>query len=256
MTQVGLQLYTVRDHLEKDFEGTLRKVAELGYKGVEFAGYYGRTPEQVSEILKETGLSAIGAHTPYDRLRNALEEEIAFNKAIGNRYLIFPYLAEDERGRWAEVIEDLKVVGQRCAAAGLVLCYHNHEFELTETLDGKPVLDAIYERVAPELIQVELDSCWVSYAGFDPLEYISKYSGRIPLLHLKDMVKQADGSAETVELGRGIIPLKAIADAAIQDEVEWIIVEQDHCAGDSLDSIAASMEWIKGYVQEGGKLNV
>ncbi|MUG44835.1 sugar phosphate isomerase/epimerase family protein [Paenibacillus woosongensis] len=256
MANLGLQLYTVRDHLEKDFEGTLRKVAELGYKGVEFAGYYGRTPGQVSEILKETGLSVIGAHTSYDRLRNALEEEIAFNKAIGNQYLIFPFLAEDERDRWPEVIEDLKAIGKRCAAAGLGLLYHNHEFELTETLDGQPVLDAIYERVAPELLQVELDSCWVTYAGFDPLAYIAKYSGRIPLLHLKDIVKKEDGSAETVELGRGIVDIKAIADAAVADGVKWIIVEQDYCAGDSLDSIAVSMEWIKGYVQEGGKINV
>lgn len=256
MTQLGLQLYTVRDHLEKDFEGTLRKVAELGYKGVEFAGYFGRTPGEVLEILKETGLTVIGAHTPYERLRNALEEEIAYNKAIGNRYLIFPYLAEDERDRWTEVIEDLKVIGKRCADAGLVLLYHNHEFELTETLDGQPVLDAIYERVDKELIQVELDSCWVSYAGFDPLEYISKYSGRIPLLHLKDMVKKEDGAAETVELGRGIVNLKAIADAAVKDQVEWIIVEQDYCAKDSLDSIAESIEWVKAYVQEGGKINV
>ncbi|WP_019639111.1 sugar phosphate isomerase/epimerase family protein [Paenibacillus fonticola] len=256
MTQVGLQLYTVRDHLEKDFEGTLRKVAELGYKGVEFAGYYGRTPGEVSALLKETGLAVIGAHTPYSRLRDALNEEIAFNKAIGNRYLIFPYLAEDERDRWPEVIEDLQAIGQRCAEAGIVLCYHNHEFELTETLDGQPVLDAIYDRVAPELLQVELDTCWVSYAGFDPLAYIAKYNGRLPLLHLKDMVKKEDGSAETVELGRGIVDVKAIADAAAKDGIDWVVVEQDYCAGDSLDSIAASMEWIKGYVREGGKINV
>lgn len=256
MTQVGLQLYTVRDHLEKDFEGTMRKVADLGYKGVEFADFYGRTAEQVKALLDETGLSVAGAHRPYARLRDALEEEIAFNKAIGNRNLVFPYLAEEDRDKWDVVIADLKAIGKRCAEEGMVLFYHNHEFELQIAYDGQSALDAIYSQVPSELLQVELDSCWVSYAGLDPLKYISKYSGRLPLLHLKDMITNEDGSAETVELGKGEIDIKAIADAAIDNKVEWLIVEQDNCAGDSMDSIAVSMEWIKQYANNGGKINV
>jgi len=256
MVKVGLQLYTVRDYLERDFEGTLRKVAELGYQGVEFAGFYGRTPEQVKAILDETGLVALGAHTPYERLLHALDEEIAFNKAIGNRYLAMPYLAEEDRGRWGEVIEDLKVIGQRCAEEGMVLFYHNHDFELTQKLRDKPVLDAIFSEVSEELLKVELDSCWVYFAGFDPLEYIAKYSGRMPLLHWKDLVKKADGSPETVELGKGEVNVQDIADAAIQAGAEWLVVEQDYCANDSLKSIETSMEFIRAYAQEGGKLNV
>lgn len=250
MTQVGLQLYTVRDHLEKDFEGTLRKVAELGYKGVEFAGYYGRTVEQVQEILQETGLTAIGAHTPYNRLKEALEEELAFNKTIGSRYIIVPYLAEEDRNRWPEIIEDLKTFGERCKAEGLVLCYHNHDFELTLQHDGKPVLDAIYEQVPESLLQVELDTCWVAFAGANPLEYIATYQGRLPLVHWKDLIKKADGSPETVELGKGEIAITAIGDAAVAAGAEWLIVEQDYCAGDSLDSIKTSMEWVRAYANK------
>lgn len=256
MVQLGLQLYTVRDAMEQDFEGTLRKVAGLGYQGVEFAGYYGRPAEQVKSILAETGLAALGAHTPYARLRDALDEEIAYNKEIGNRYLIFPFLEEADRTRWAEVIEDLKKIGNRCAEEDMVLCYHNHEFELTQKLGDETVLDAIYSQIPPELIQVELDSCWVSYAGFSPLEYISKYKGRMPLLHLKDMITKPDGSAETVELGKGEIPIADIADAAIDAGVSWIVVEQDYCANEPLESIATSMKWVRDYAQKGGKLNV
>ncbi|MNN26585.1 Xylose isomerase-like TIM barrel [compost metagenome] len=117
-------------------------------------------------------------------------------------------------------------------------------------------MDAIYSQVPSELLQVELDSCWVSYAGLDPLKYISKYSGRLPLLHLKDMITREDGSPETVELGKGEIAIEAIADAAIENNVEWLIVEQDNCAGNSMDSIAVSMEWIKQYANNGGKINV
>ncbi len=256
MVQVGLQLYTVREAMEQDFEGTLRKVAGLGYQGVEFAGYYGRTAAQVKSILAETGLVALGAHTPYTRLRDALEEEIAFNKEIGNRYLVVPFLEEGDRDRWAEVIEDLKMIGKRCAEEGMVLCYHNHEFELTQNLGEETVLDSIYSQIPSDLLQVELDSCWVNYAGFSPVEYISRYKGRLPLLHLKDMVTKPDGSAETVELGKGEIPVKAIADTAIDAGVNWLVVEQDYCANDPLESIGTSMNWVRDYAQKGGKLNV
>lgn len=256
MAKLGLQLYTVREQLEQDFEGTLRKIAEMGYKGVEFADFYGRTPEQILDILKETGLSVVGAHRPYVRLRDALDEEIEYNKAIGNRYVIVPYLGEDDRNRWDEIIADLKVIGQRCAENDLVLCYHNHEFELQIMYGEQPVLDTIYEQVDPALLQVELDTCWVSYAGFDPVEYITKYSGRLPLVHLKDMITKEDGTAETVELGKGEIAIQAIADAAIANDVEWLIVEQDYCSGDPIQSIAVSMDWIHEYVKNGGKINV
>ncbi|MGZ7443842.1 sugar phosphate isomerase/epimerase family protein [Paenibacillus sp. TH7-28] len=256
MTKVGLQLYTVRDHLERDFEGTLRKVAQLGYKGVEFAGFYGRTVEQVQQILQETGLVAVGAHTAYDRLKAALEEEIAFNKAIGNRYIVVPYLSEEDRNRWPEVIEDLKKFGERCKQEEMILCYHNHDFELTQSLNGKPVLDAIYEQVPASLLQMELDSCWVAFAGADPLAYIATYRDRLPLVHWKDVAKKPDGSPETVELGRGEVAVAAIGDAAIGAGVEWLIVEQDHCAGDSLESIAVSMDWVRAYAEKGGKLHV
>ncbi|SDF09275.1 Sugar phosphate isomerase/epimerase [Fontibacillus panacisegetis] len=256
MAQVGLQLYTVRDQLDKDFEGTLRKIAELGYQGVEFANFYDRTAEEVKAILDETGLSVVGAHRPYTQLRDALEEEIAFNKAIGNRYIVLPYLIEEDRNKWDEVIADLRKIGKRCAEEDMVLCYHNHEFELEIQYGDQPVLDAIYAQVPAELLQVELDSCWVSYAGLDPVKYITKYSGRLPLLHLKDMITKEDGSAETVELGKGEIAVEAIANAAIDNKVAWLIVEQDYCAGNSMDSIAVSMEWIKQYANNGGKIHV
>ncbi|MNI56616.1 Inosose dehydratase [compost metagenome] len=185
-----------------------------------------------------------------------MEEEIAFNKAIGNRFLVVPFLAEEDRNKWDEVIADLKMIGKRCAEEGMVLCYHNHEFELEIHYDNQPALDAIYGHVPADLLQVELDSCWVAYAGLDPLKYIAKYSGRLPLLHLKDMITKEDGAAETVELGKGEIAVEAIANAAVDHGVAWLIVEQDYCAGNSMDSIAESMEWVKQYAINGGKVHV
>lgn len=256
MPQVGLQLYTVRELLEQDFEGTLRQIAKLGYQGVEFAGFYGRTFKQVQSILEETGLKVVGAHTPYERLLNHLDEEIAFNQAIGNFNLVFPYLEEKDRGRWNEVIQDIQSIGTKCAEKGMTLLYHNHEFELTNTLEGQPVLDVIFNKVPSSLLQVELDACWVYYGGYDPVEYIKKFNERVQLLHIKDMVTQSDGSAKTVELGQGEVGLKLIADTAISAEVAWLVVEQDFCQNPPMESIETSMKWLRAYQEQGGKLHV
>ncbi|GGA22067.1 sugar phosphate isomerase/epimerase family protein [Paenibacillus physcomitrellae] len=256
MAKIALQLYTVREQMEQDFEGTLRKVAELGYQGVEFAGFYGRTKEQVKALLEENGLTAVGAHTSLDLLLNHLDEQIEINQFIGNNKLIVPYVAEQDRNRWPEIIADIKRVAETCSAKGITLMYHNHDFELTQQLDGETVLDTIFEAVPASLLEVELDSCWVEFAGFDAVSYIEKYKGRMPLLHLKDVKKKEDGSPETVELGAGELDIKRIADAAIEADVEWLIVEQDYTANGAINCITTSMDWVKNYVSQGGKLNV
>ncbi|GIP20274.1 sugar phosphate isomerase/epimerase [Paenibacillus sp. J22TS3] len=257
MTKIGLQLYTVRESLEQDFEGTIRKVAELGYHGVEFAGYYGRTAEQVKELLAETGLEALGSHIGYERLKQSLGDEVAFNQIIGNKYLIIPYLSEDQRKGWQGAIDGIRSLGMKAAEEDMVLLYHNHDFELSEEYEGQPALDAMFSQVPASLLQAELDTCWVHFAGYDPVEYILKYTGRLPLVHFKDMVTKADGSAETVELGQGEVDLKAIADAAVASGAEWLVVEQDECLrNDPLKCIEISMEWIKNYRRQGGQIHV
>lgn len=256
MTKVGIQLFTLRDELDKDFEGTLRKVAELGYQGVEFAGFYGRTSEQVAAILKETGLVAIGSHTPIQLLRDELDEVIEFNIAIGSKYIILPYIAEEDRHRWSEIAEDMKKIAQRCEQKGLVFLYHNHDFELLQHIEEQPVLDWLYEQIPARELKVELDTCWVHHAGYDPLAYIDRYNSRILLWHLKDMIKNEDGSPQTVELGQGEVDNKAIADAMLKVNVEWAIVEQDYCANDPIESVKTSMEWVKNYAKQGGNLDV
>lgn len=255
MAKVGLQLYTVRDQLEQDFEGTIRQVAALGYQGVEFHAFFGRSAEEVKALLDELGLEVIGTHIGYQRLVDHLDEEIAYHKAIGNKYLVVPYLTEEQR-QWEDVFDNLAKIGTAVKEAGLVLCYHNHDFELTEKLDGKPVFDAMFESVPADLLQVEMDTCWVHYGGYDPVEYIERYAGRLPLVHLKDMSRDGDGKAVTVELGKGEVNLSAIADAAVEAGVEWIIVEQDFCANPPIQSIETSIQWIKEYANQGGQLNV
>ncbi|WP_232229069.1 sugar phosphate isomerase/epimerase family protein, partial [Paenibacillus zanthoxyli] len=216
MMKVGLQLYTLREELEKDFEGTLRKVAERGYSGVEFFNYFGRSAEEVNALLEETGLTAIGAHRPYDALLENADAEIDYILKIGSPYLIVPYLTEEQRSDWSGVAANLRILGEKCREKGAVLLYHNHDFELREKSGGLTAFDYLYREVPADLLQVEMDTCWVYYGGYDPVLYIGSYAGRLPLIHLKDMKRLADGSAETVVLGEGEVDLAAILKASEQ----------------------------------------
>lgn len=255
MLKIGLQLYTLREELEQDFEGTLHKVAELGYAGVEFFHFFGRTEEEVKELLRETGLVALGAHRPYDAMLNDTEQEISYNLAIGNRNLIIPYLTEEQRN-WEEVAANLRIIGEKCKAQGAVLSYHNHDFEFTEHYGERTAFDGIFEEVPADLLQVEMDTCWVHFGGYDPVAYINKYAGRLPIIHLKDLKVREDGSPETVVLGEGEINLAAILEAAAAAGTEWAVVEQDFCSRSPIESVTDSMKWIKSYANQGGKVHV
>ncbi|AHV97223.1 sugar phosphate isomerase/epimerase family protein [Paenibacillus sabinae] len=256
MLKIGLQLYTLREELEQDFEGTLRKVAALGYSGVEFFHYFGRSEGEVKALLEETGLIAIGAHRPYDVLLENADAEMDYIRKIGSNYLIVPYLSEEQRSDWSRIAANLRILGEKAKQQGVVLLYHNHDFELRESSGGQTAFDYLYSEVLPELLQVEMDTCWVQYGGYDPVEYIGKYAGRLPLIHLKDMKRREDGSAETVVLGEGEVDLTSILKAAEQAGTEWAIVEQDYCSRPALESVAASLEWLKPNYKQGGNIYV
>jgi sugar phosphate isomerase/epimerase len=248
--KIGLQLYTLRDETAVDFEGTLRKVAAIGYEGVEFAGYGGLSSDQLSALLQELGLKAIASHVSLERLISDLDSEIAYNKAIGSSYLICPYLGPEHRSNdeaWASIFKLLQEIGKKCAAQGIPLCYHNHEFELTEKMGGEPVLDAMFSAVGQDALLMELDTCWVNYAGYDPVAYMTAYAGRLPLLHIKDMVLGADGKAQTVELGNGIVDVQKVLQAVSRTKAEWLIIEQDSCLNPPFASIETSLQWLKEH---------
>jgi len=257
--RVGLQLYTLRELTSRDFKGTLAEVSRLGYRGVELAGYGGLSAIELKSVLDELGLEPIGSHVSIERLTDALDEEIAYNKTIGNTRLIMPYLVPEARRHaddWRSIAERLDAIGRKCAAQGMTLLYHNHEFELTDQVDGKTVLDALYDIVPAEELQFELDVCWIRYADHDPAAYINRYAGRVPLVHLKDLQVEEDGKPLTVELGTGVVDLKACIRAAAEAGAEWLVVEQDYCQNPPLQSIGTSMKWIQQFAESGGEVNV
>ncbi|MCM3635148.1 MULTISPECIES: sugar phosphate isomerase/epimerase family protein [Paenibacillus] len=249
---IGVQLYTLRDQLAEDFEGTLRHVAGLGYEGVEFFHYGDIPAARMKELLDELGLKAIGCHIQLSSLKDNLQAEIDYLKTIGSKYAICPWLPEELRSveAWQQHLVDLAAIGKACTEQGIELMYHNHDFEFSTRIDGQMVFEALFERVPAEDLKVEMDIGWVQFSGIDPVAYIQKYAGRLPLLHLKDYLKESrdpEKTIDTVELGEGDLPLEAIVKAASDADVEWIIVEQDSCTNPPLESVATSMNWLKKH---------
>ncbi|GMA59778.1 sugar phosphate isomerase/epimerase [Alicyclobacillus fastidiosus] len=247
MANIAVQLYTLRELLEQDFAGTLRKVAGAGYQAVELHTYGGLTPQALRSLLDELGFQAVSAHVALARIENELDVVIEEAKTIGFGYIVCPWLPP-ERRQTKEDFEALTAVlaqaSKKVAEAGLVLAYHNHDFEF-ERFDGMFVLDLLYANTDPSLVQAELDLYWIHRAGQDPVEYVNKYAGRLDLLHMKDASKD-DGSF--AEVGQGVLDWEKIIPSAKDAGVKWYIVEQDVCKGDPLESIQTSLAFLKDRV--------
>ncbi|AGB40795.1 sugar phosphate isomerase/epimerase [Halobacteroides halobius DSM 5150] len=238
---VAVQLYTLRDETEKDFIGVLEEIAQMGYQGVEFAGYGGLTAEELKLHLDRLGLKSVGSHVGIEELTNNLEEVITFNQKLGTDYLVCPWAEYEERTDYINMAQQLTEIGKKCRAEGLQLCYHNHDHEFEE-FNGEYGLDLIYEETNSRLVQAELDTFWIKYAGLDVVSYIKKYSNRCPLIHLKDMEAE---SKDYLEIGNGIMKIDQIILTAKEAGAKWLIVEQDECKGSAIESVKTSFENLK-----------
>ena len=242
---IALQLYSVRDDMAADMESTLKKVKELGYDGVEFAGLFGKTAQEVKTMCQEIGLTPISAHVPFVDMMSD-PEILKVYKEIGCEFVVIPYLTEEYRPgqpKFQEVIDGAKFLADKCAELGLKLCYHNHDFEFVK-VDGEYAIDILYAEV-PALMP-QFDTCWVKVGGEDPAEYVRKYKGREEILHLKDFVgtksenmyaligidenekKESDGKFELRPVGCGVQNFAEILDAAREVGIKWVVVEQDN----------------------------
>ena len=244
MKAIGLQLYTVRSQMEKDFDGTLAKVASTGYKEVEFAGYFNRTPQQVNAVLSANGLTSPSAHVSLKSLTDNWQATIDTAAAIGHRYLICAYLVPDERKSlddYKRHSEPFNRAGEACRKAGIQFGYHNHDSEFP-AVNGVIPFDVLLEKTDKNLVKIELDLYWIVKAKQDPLKYFSSHPGRFPLLHVKDM----DNTPKQffTEVGRGVIDFKRIFARSGKAGVKHYFVEQDQCPGSPLDSIKVSFDYL------------
>jgi sugar phosphate isomerase/epimerase len=242
LRSAGLQLYTVRDLLEKDFEGTLAEVARLGYRQVEFAGIIGPSPEQTLDIVRRHGLIAPAAHVSYEQLERELPKHLQVAKEMGLQFIVCPSVDASRRETiddWKRVCQTFNAIGARAKEAGLSFAYHNHDFEFLP-VDGQVPYDVVLAESDPDLVKMEADLYWMTKAGRDPVTYFQRYPGRFPLLHLKDMAR--DGSI--TEIGKGVVDFKRILGHARLGGVAYCFVEHDHPAH-PLQSIEESLRYLQ-----------
>ncbi len=224
--RIGLQLYTVRGTMKTDFAGTIAKVASTGYKEVEFAGYFGHSPKEVRELLDKDGLVAPSCHVDYAVVENKWPETIEAAKIVGHTYIICPWIDEKQRaepGGWKRAADLFNKAGEASAKAGIQFGYHNHSFEFQpdETLGGKLPYDFLLAETDAKLVAMEIDLCWISVAGKDPLSYFEKYPGRFPLVHVKDWVKDASAnSGYQGAMGQSVKYAGRMADVG-QGSIDW-----------------------------------
>lgn len=246
---VALQLYTIRDETGKDFAGTLRKVAEMGYSGVQLAGRP-LPDDKLESLVKDLGLKVAGGHEPLGVLQSDLDALIALYKRLGSQDIVLPSIP----GEWREAKDFgplfalLNDIGRRCYDKGMRFSYHNHDFEFKLKVGQKTFFDALYEATDPRYVQAEIDVYWVYFAGLDPAALIRRYAGRCPLIHLKDVPKDfvvMERPARFAEVGEGRLDMAAILEACETVGVEWYIVEQDLCDRPSLESARISLENLK-----------
>ena len=233
MIKIALQLYSLRDDITADFKGTLKKVKEFGYDGVELAGLQGYSPEEVREMCREIGLIPISAHVTIDELSNDVVESIRRYKAIGCEYVAIPWMDKSRLPGGANYDKTKKVINAaavECEKQGVILLYHNHDFEF-DKLDGEYLLDILFSDIPA--IQTEIDTCWVNVGGEDPVAYLKKYSKRAPLVHFKDFVsakhqRETGSGFEFMPLGLGQQNIEAIVTAAKEAGTKWAVIEQDN----------------------------
>jgi sugar phosphate isomerase/epimerase len=240
----ALQLYTVRDHLEKDFRDTLKRVKEIGYDFVETAGFTGQTAADAREIMESVGIIPVSAHVGYQDTVERPETVVETANALGVSYVAtgIHFDGGGTREDWIGAGKALDLSGAKLRAAGIQLCYHNHAHEFIQ-LDGEYAYDVMMTTADPANLQAQIDTYWVKDAGLDPVTVINQYAGRCPLLHIKDMTA---GTPHTfAEVGQGIIDWAPIFAAGEAAGAQWFIVEQDTCAEDSLESARISAEYMR-----------
>lgn len=246
MQCAALQLYSVRDMTARDFAGTMKKVADIGYKLVETAGYGNlKTAKEARKALDDAGLKAVSGHFAIDMLEKQIEQVVDDAEVLGLEMVVCPYLAEDRRSAagYQATAKSLEKAGLALHQHGPVLAYHNHSFEF-DKFDGKNGMDIILENTQPHLVAAEIDVYWVKSAGVDPVEYLNKLGDRVRALHLKDMLPGTEKRFAPV--GTGIIDFKAVLAAAQKNGVRYGIVEQDRTYDQAtLDAIKTSLENLK-----------
>ena len=237
---IGLQLYSVRNLLPKNFEGTLQQLGAAGYKEVEAAGYFDKTAAELGNALQKAGLKCISTHHQLGQLKTQFDQLIEYGQALGLEYIICSWAGvhrdptrtgDLNLDDWRYVADQFNEIGRKVKGAGMTFGYHNHIVEFGRE-NGVVFFDELLKRTDPKLVEFEMDCGWVTVGGGDPVAYLHKYPNRISMLHLKDFKKAAKPFSPTAppvptELGRGSIDYGPIFAAAKKGTIKHYFVEQE-----------------------------
>lgn len=245
MLPIAYQLYSAREEAALNLDQVLARLHAIGYDGVEFAGFYGKSAEEVKCLLEKYHLKGISSHLGLEAAQADPFGVIAFHQKIGCEYIVIPGLDKSTRPggpKFAATLQFLYGFGKLCKKAGLALLYHNHDFEFI-TISGQYGFDFIMDALPQKVLATQIGTCWVHYAGLDPSAYLLKYKGRAPLVHVKDYVGSPSNVALAKEgekvqpgerpdfmykpLGQGVNHIAAIVEAAWEAETKWLVMEMD-----------------------------
>jgi sugar phosphate isomerase/epimerase len=240
--RIGLQLYSVRDLMKADMPGTIARVAAIGYKEVEFAGYFGRTPREVHELLEKNHLSSPSTHLPWESFQT-WPKVLSDSKVIGHKWVTLPWIPEEKRrtvADWKAIAAQFNQVGAQARSAGLRFAYHNHDFEL-KAIDGVRPLDILLGETDPKFVDFEMDIYWVIFGGGDPLDYFNRFPHRFALAHVKDSSGPPDN--KMVDVGQGKIDFRSIFAQSEKAGFKHYFVEHDQPA-DPIATIRNSYNYL------------
>jgi sugar phosphate isomerase/epimerase len=244
---LGLQLYTVRDLMAEDLAGTLELVADIGYREVEFAGYFDRSPADIRRHLDAVGLRAPAAHIGYGDVAADVNAVIEHAAAVGHEFVVVPSVPGDERKTLDDYLrhaENFNRWSEACRSAGLRFAYHNHDFEFGE-IDGKIPYDVLLAETDPSRVEMELDLAWARAGNADPLKYFEAWPGRFPLCHIKDL----DPNGDEADIGEGDVAFERIFASAKQAGLQHGFIERDH-PDDARQSIRRNFDAINAVWSE------
>jgi len=271
--KLGIQLYSVRDDMEKDMEGTLKALSEMGYEVVEFAGYFGKSAKEVKALLDKYNLECVSVHQNINIFDEQGQAAVDYQKEIGVKYSVIPsYPIEKLYGgdTWEETKERFTKMSNLLKNSGIELYYHNHDYEFKK-VNGEFIHDHIFSELGLDIIKPQIDTCWVHYAGYNPVDSINKYAGKVNILHLKDFIcKNLAGGAvydlidnegkvqerdkntreehgfEFKPVGYGIQKFPEIIEAAKNAGIKYLIVEQDkHTENTAMEDAKLSIDYLK-----------
>jgi len=251
MKPIAIQLYTVRDACAKDFPGTVKKIAEIGYKGVEFAGLHGAKPQDVAKMLKDLGLVACSSHGPMVTKEN-VNQVVDTERTLGNKRIITGFGPNDLKTEDAckSAAEKFTAAAELLKPFGMEMGYHNHWWEFA--MIGKKTAFEIFFANAATSVFSELDVYWAAYGKGDPVKVLDKMKKRVPLLHIKDGTLEENKPHTAV--GSGKLDMPAIVAAADPKVLDWLIVELDDCATDMMEAVKQSYAYLtSAKLAEGNK---